>query len=352
MRNLFVRSLSVILAVLFVLALSLPSSAAVSGTAVNRTAVPEAAGSAAAFPEAAFSAKGTRTTSGLCSADASCGVLTEAVREGTLVRSGSRLRYRRSNGTYAKSTWITAGGKTYYFNKKSYAVTGLRKIGSHSYIFNSRGALCKGWIKYKKKWYYGSVNKNGRLLTGWQKIGGRRYYLSVKTLNRLTGFQYIGGRMYYFNAKGVQQTSNQYVNGRYVVFNPGGSIYSIGSKIFGTYSSGKGQKVVDYAVQFVGNPYKWGGSSLTHGADCSGFVMAVYAHFGVQLPHYDAWIRKCGRAVNGLANAQPGDVICYDGHVAIYMGDGRIVHAADYQYGICIWNNAAYRTILSIRRFF
>jgi cell wall-associated NlpC family hydrolase len=80
--------------------------------------------------------------------------------------------------------------------------------------------------------------------------------------------------------------------------------------------------------------------------------MAVYARFGISLPHYDAWIRQRGRAVNGLANAQPGDVICYDGHVAIYMGGGRIVHAADYKYGICIWNNAAFRRILSIRRFF
>ena len=118
------------------------------------------------------------------------------------------------------------------------------------------------------------------------------------------------------------------------------------------YGSGKGQQVVDYAVQFVGNPYKWGGSSLTNGCDCSGFVMAVYAHFGITLPHYDAWIRKCGTEVHGLANARPGDVICYDGHVAIYMGGNRIVHAADYKYGICIWNNAAYRKILSIRRFF
>ena len=112
------------------------------------------------------------------------------------------------------------------------------------------------------------------------------------------------------------------------------------------------REVVNFAVQFVGCPYKWGGSSLTNGCDCSGFVMKVYEHFGVQLPHYDAWIRQRGRAINGLANAQPGDVICYDGHVAIYMGGGRIVHAADYKYGICIWNNAAFRRILSIRRFF
>lgn len=292
---------------------------------------------------------------------AGSGINTDAIQEDTLVRSKGKYRCKLTNGKYLKSSWKTIGTKTYYFNKKGYALTGLQKIGKYYYIFSSKGVLKKGWIKYKKHYYYGSVNKRGRLLLGWQKIGGKRYYISVKKLYRLTGFQYIGKKTYYFNSKGVQQTSNQVVNGKKVVFNSNGTVYSYGGKVFSTNktsSSGKasltkGQQVVNYAVQFVGNPYKWGGSNLTKGADCSGFVMAVYAHFGIQLPHYDAWIRKRGRAVQGgLANAQPGDVVCYDGHVAIYMGNGRIVHAADYKYGICIWNNAAFRRILSIRRFF
>ena len=113
-----------------------------------------------------------------------------------------------------------------------------------------------------------------------------------------------------------------------------------------------GQAVVDYAMQFLGNPYVYGGTSLTNGCDCSGFTMSVYAHFGVSLPHYDASQRSCGTAVSSLAEARPGDLICYYGHVAIYMGDGKIIHASNHRDGIKISNNAGYRTIAAIRRIF
>lgn len=113
-----------------------------------------------------------------------------------------------------------------------------------------------------------------------------------------------------------------------------------------------GEEVAEYAVQFVGNPYKWGGSSLTEGTDCSGFVMKVYEHFGVELPHSSSADRKQGVAVTGgLENAKPGDLICYSGHVAIYIGDGKIVHAANEKKGIII-SDANYRKILAIRRIF
>lgn len=116
-------------------------------------------------------------------------------------------------------------------------------------------------------------------------------------------------------------------------------------------SSALGQSVADFACQFVGNPYVWGGTSLTNGADCSGFVMSVYANFGVSLPHSSAADRNVGYAVDGLENAQPGDIICYSGHVAIYIGNGQIVHASTSKTGIII-SNASYRSILSIRRIF
>lgn len=117
--------------------------------------------------------------------------------------------------------------------------------------------------------------------------------------------------------------------------------------------SATGSAIVNYALQFVGNPYVWGGTSLTNGADCSGFVQQVYAHFGYSLPRTSSEQRSVGRAVS-YSEAQPGDIICYSGHVAIYMGNGQIVHASNSapypQGGIKVSPNAAYQTILSVRR--
>lgn len=115
--------------------------------------------------------------------------------------------------------------------------------------------------------------------------------------------------------------------------------------------SGAGGSVASYALQFVGNPYVYGGSSLTNGTDCSGFVMSVYAHFGVGLPHSSGAQRGCGYDVGGLGNAQPGDIVCYSGHVGIYIGGGQIVHASTAATGIKV-SNANYRQVLSVRRIF
>ncbi|MBR5127635.1 MAG: C40 family peptidase [Roseburia sp.] len=110
-----------------------------------------------------------------------------------------------------------------------------------------------------------------------------------------------------------------------------------------------GQQIADYAMKFIGNPYVYGGTSLTNGADCSGFVQSVYKHFGISLPRHSGDQGKSGRAVDGLSNAKPGDLIWYSGHIGIYIGDGKIVHASNPKNGIII-SNATYRKILGIRR--
>lgn len=110
-----------------------------------------------------------------------------------------------------------------------------------------------------------------------------------------------------------------------------------------------GQQIADYAMKFIGNPYVYGGTSLTNGADCSGFVQSVYKHFGISLPRTSGEQGKSGRAVDGLDHAKPGDLIWYSGHIGIYIGDGKIVHASNPKNGI-ITSNATYRTILGIRR--
>lgn len=118
--------------------------------------------------------------------------------------------------------------------------------------------------------------------------------------------------------------------------------------------SGTGAEIAAYALQFVGNPYVWGGVSLTNGADCSGFIMAVYAQYGYSLPHSSFSMRSSGRGVS-LSEAQAGDIICYSGHVALYIGDGRIVHAKNSDYGI-VTDNVYYSwrgtgpEVLAVRR--
>lgn len=116
-------------------------------------------------------------------------------------------------------------------------------------------------------------------------------------------------------------------------------------------SGSNGQAVVDYACQFVGNPYVYGGSSLTNGTDCSGFVMSVYAQFGISLPHSSSALRSVGYGVS-VDDMQPGDIICYSGHVAIYCGGNTIVHASNPSTGIKYTSPANYKTILAVRRIF
>lgn len=117
-----------------------------------------------------------------------------------------------------------------------------------------------------------------------------------------------------------------------------------------TVSGSTGSAVADYAVQFLGNPYVWGGTSLTNGCDCSGFVMQVYAQFGYSLPHSSSAQRNYGQSVS-LEDIQPGDIVCYNHHVGIYVGDGTIISALGEKYGIT-YSDVNYKSIITIRRIF
>jgi cell wall-associated NlpC family hydrolase len=148
-----------------------------------------------------------------------------------------------------------------------------------------------------------------------------------------------------------------------IVTEPVNEVILIGTKPIRTYTyasastlstSGRaiagttGSDIIAYAKLFLGNPYVYGGTSLTNGTDCSGFTMSVYAHFGIAIPHASSAQRSIGTAVP-YSEAQPGDIICYSGHVALYIGDGKIIHASTPSTGI-IFGSATHKTILTVRR--
>ena len=180
-------------------------------------------------------------------------------------------------------------------------------------------------------------------LEGWYKVqyGSYTGYVAKQYVEVETAYDYAESREEEAARKAEEAKKQQQKKPS--------SAYDKNYKVVGNT---KGHQVVNYALQFVGNPYVWGGTSLTNGADCSGFVMKVYEAFGVKnLPHSSYKLRTVGYAVSA-ADVQPGDIICYSGHVAIYMGDGMIVHASSKKDGIKISYNWQYKQVLAIRRIF
>ncbi len=131
-------------------------------------------------------------------------------------------------------------------------------------------------------------------------------------------------------------------NGKYTVST------SVSEIINNASGSELGKQIARYGCQFIGNPYVLGGTSLTKGADCSGFIYRIYADFGYAISRTSYQQRSVGKEVE-YKDAQPGDIICYEGHVALYIGGGYVVHASSAKTGIKV-SKAAYRSILAVRR--
>ena len=265
----------------------------------------------------------------------------------------------------AVTGWVKYTGKWYFLDKNGVMKTGWVKDNGKWYYLAASGEMKIGWVKVKGLWYY--LAANGQMKTGWVTDGGKKYYLTAGGAMK-TGWLKIGGKTYYLTSSGAMKTGWLQVGGKKYYFDTNGVLNEEKTREANgevtdaskkaqsvqqsTVAKTKGEMVASYALQFVGNPYVYGGCSLTKGTDCSGFVMLIYRHFGVNLPHYDAAIRTKGKSVPSLQEAKAGDIICYYGHVAIYLGDGRIVHASNSRDGIKISERADYRTIAGIRRIF
>lgn len=216
----------------------------------------------------------------------------------------------------------TVNTDTLRLRKEASTESGVRTLLSAGNKVTVIDESIEGWLKVQYKSYTGYVSAD---------------YVSVETV-----YSYAESKAEEAARKEAERAAAAKKNNNKT---------SSSNKKYNAPAGVSGQSVVDYAVQFVGNPYVWGGTSLTKGADCSGFVMKIYEAFGVSLPHSSYKLRSVGYSVSA-SDVQPGDIICYSGHVAIYMGDGKIVHASNRKDGIKISNNWQYKKVLAIRRIF
>jgi len=189
----------------------------------------------------------------------------------------------------------------------------------------------------------GSVDSSGNIRLQWDAVSGAEKYRVFRKKYGDSSWTKLGD---------TTNTSYTTSTGSSAYYYTVRCVSSDGSTYMSDYVKGfSGSAVVGYALQFVGNPYVWAGISLTNGCDCSGFVMQVYAHFGVALPHYSGDQIKCGKAISSISDAQPGDIIGRDGHVVLYMGNDMIVQAQGSATGIVVTPLSA-TTYTSIRRIF
>ncbi|MCC8051366.1 MAG: NlpC/P60 family protein [Clostridiales bacterium] len=329
----------------------------------------------------------------------------KGVKQTGVKKISSKLYYLDSDGVLVTSGWASADyyanangvlltglqaidGEIYYFNTSTgKKVTGtMKKIGSSTYYFRAssgcaiRSTRMKITVSGTVRWYY--FGSDGKMVTstwvnqyyygasgyqtstrttGWWTTGSSTYYFD-DDYDYLTGLQTIDGYTYYFDSTGVMQTGIQTIGSyKYYFYSDGkmatSTTITVGAVTYTIGSDGKvtaessisasgtstGSQIANYALQFVGNPYKYGGSSLTNGADCSGFTMSVFAYFGITLPHSaDSQMKGLSTSVTPVEvevstdSLLPGDLLFYGtssyaSHVAIYIGDGKIVHASNSQ---------------------
>ncbi len=299
----------------------------------------------------------------------------------------SKKYYASSTGAVLKGL-NEINGKLYYFDTTTgrKATNSLQTIGSDKYYFNSKGAALKDkWQEISGKYYYFQSDSKMAVNTwigdyyvgldgartdrnktvGWSTVDGVKYYYDSNG-NMVTGWTTIDKNKYYFDSTGAMVTGIQTIGSKkYYFYSSGIMAHSItiavGTKQYTLNSSGVvtdevsmkvsentvGGQIVNFALQYVGNPYVYGGTSLTKGADCSGFVQTVFSNFKIKLLRVaddqmkgpsSAYIQNGYKeaVVVDMSSLQPGDLLFYGSgnyasHVAIYMGNGQIVHASNSQ---------------------
>lgn len=246
------------------------------------------------------------------------------------VRSGASTRYSRV-GSYKKGTKVTCYGTSGSWTKVRYG--GKTRYVSSQYLSAKKPGSSTSTSAYSRYVTASSLNIRSKASTSSSRVG------SYKKGTKVSCYGTSGSWTKVKHSGKTRYVSSQYLSTK----KPGSSAGS------STSSSSKGQQIANYAQQFVGNPYRYGGTSLTKGADCSGFTQSVYKHFGYSIPRTSSSQRSAGKKVS-WSQRKAGDLICYSGHVAIYIGNNKIVHASNAKDGIKITSPANYRTVLSVRR--
>lgn len=280
--------------------------------------------------------------------------------------SGKLYYFNTTNGRMVKNTKMEISGSTYYFEADGAAAKSKWvKINSKYYYFESNGKMAVNrWVG---SYYVGAdgARTNQTLTVGLNTIGGKIYCYDSNG-NMLKGWQTVNGNKYYFGSDGAAVKGLQVISGKKYYFYPTCILavnltLAVGDKEYTINASGvviaertinvsgttTGSKIAKFAIKYVGNPYVYGGTSLTNGADCSGFVQTVFAQFGIKLlrvaddqmkgPSTSLISAGYKRAVVvSTNNMLPGDLVFYGSsnyasHVAIYIGDGKIVHASNSQ---------------------